>query len=502
MSAVTEITDGLNSILPALGNGVSSDAEAFANGVNTVIGGINTVLGGAQQAGSVATAAGSAITGGAVDAGNKITSAFGKLGGIFGRGDVLALEPSAERLSAIIEATPSRNILSMASATALPRAVADWTPSALTQAAVPTSAAGLVRRADSISIATISLPNMDALKNVSIPTDFYSSMTKMNDSIPNLSSIYAYISSVIEIPIGMGQKAVNETGLGTRFNSSRVLANANANVKSSSTMCSDIDYSSIDDLLKEIIKWTYIVVGGVMAGILLFWAGTAFLKWWQWRKTRILIAEARNDWNQDHPGQPMNVTAMLSLMHYLAAPVLFQAVVRIPGLQKNPAKDSARWYIAWLTHPYSLALLAFAIVGIILYTLMILVLTQIIIPKYGNDAALSSLFQSLSGNVFQSMKLQSKAFADSVNQELTRIETAINKDIFVPIDNALISVNTTLNHMIDFLDNVVDDVFGNTLLKDSGTTFVNCIITNSLRNAVKGITWLEEELQVCLPSPP
>lgn len=93
----------------------------------------------------------------------------------------------------------------------------------------------------------------------------------------------------------------------------------------------------------------------------------------------------------------------------------------------------------------------------------------------------------------------SATFAASSNSVLVNFETTTNEQVFGNVNQALGSVNTTINAFYDGLERTITDTFGQTPLGTAAQGVAQCLIGNKVDAISRAITFVHKCVKLFLP---
>ena len=159
----------------------------------------------------------------------------------------------------------------------------------------------------SISVPQFTIPSLDALANVTIPTTFEDSLIKLNTSLPSLTDLKQKLDDLIDTPFQLLIKEINQTRfeIAASFNDSALPVPSLQTLSASNTnslqqeLCGDLDTSLIDDTAHALHKLSSIAIGLMFLLLIFIWGALLIWEWRQWRAMRKTVDAVEEDWARD-----------------------------------------------------------------------------------------------------------------------------------------------------------------------------------------------------------
>lgn len=313
----------------------------------------------------------------------------------------------------------------------------------------------------------------------------------------------------LDTPFELTKKEINDTFDGISFNPS-VLS---VPQQSSVTFCDQIDTSVIDDLGRDLVKLTKIGIIIIIAAILLLILANCALEWYKWRCLQNHLEYTRQAWNTDptvyhhavaHSTPSIQLTNhnLLTLHGITAHPLLMRIANQISALFRlSPSKHiHIQWFFSYIFHPPVLACFLIGFVGLLSVQLQILALGPIA-QSYQNKALSSAndLSNTIATAINQNMLNQSAVYTTQVNAKVDDIQNTINDGVFGWVNSTTSTLNTTLNNFYGDIQDLVETVFGGTILEGPMQDFVFCLIGSKVDALSNALTFMHDNLHVDMP---
>ncbi|KAJ7035621.1 hypothetical protein C8F04DRAFT_1037318 [Mycena alexandri] len=408
-------------------------------------------------------------------------------------------------LAILIGAVQELNVVVQAAASGIRTAIQDTVSGANTVLQGLSKAASILH----ITIPTISVPDLSALENVTLPQSFTDSITALNNSLPTFDELKQTVEKFIDTPFELLKADINDTFSGLSFNSS-VLAVPDQNTLS---FCTDLDTSVIDDLGRDLVKVAKIGTLIIILLILVLIGLNCLLEWYKWRCQRRHLEYTRQAWSTDPTlfhkstsgGNP-NVTLtdhnLLMLQANGAHPLLTRIANTLSAkLRLSPSKHiHLQWFLHYIFHPPALACFLLGFFGLLSVELQLLAIHPLV-DKYSAQAASTAtdFSNTIATSINASMFNQSAVYASSVNAHVDTIQSTINDGLFGWVNSTTTTLNTTIENFYEDIQNAVNVVFNGTILDAPIQEFIKCIIGSKVDAIENALTFLHDNLHIDMP---
>lgn len=214
-----------------------------------------------------------------------------------------------------------------------------------------------------------SIPALNSLNNVQLPTTILTSLHSLNSSLPTLAALRDSLDSFISTPINTLRTNIKST-LG---NATISIATLPVPSKSSVSLCGNLNTSFIDDIGSTMSKFTKIMLGLLaLAAILL----TVFNFYWEryrWNCYLASVHRAKEAWSIDMSDRITreeamsisNLLAFLSASHHPRLSLYLARIARWLSLTRE-RKASLYWFGNYVAHPMALIFLMIGVSGLII----------------------------------------------------------------------------------------------------------------------------------------
>ncbi|KAF9010588.1 hypothetical protein BDQ17DRAFT_931270 [Cyathus striatus] len=413
-------------------------------------------------------------------------------------------------LALLIGAVEEINSVLTSAANALRSSIQNDITSANSAIQTAINAINKVNPFSDITAPQISVPSLDGLQNVTLPSSIQDALTKLNSSIPSVAELKDAVEDIIDTPFELVKKDINDTFSAFSFNSS-VLPVPEQNRLS---FCNDMDTSVVDDLGRDLIKTAKIgVIILILLALLLIGLNCLFT-WYKWRCMKSHLEYTRQAWMTD-PTMVHSIKSSGSVPHMTLSDhnlLTLQANSDHPLITRILNQFSARfylspsqhaniqWFFNYIFHAPALACLLIGIVGLLCVEIQLAAMHPLI-AKYQDRAASATadFSNTIATSINQSMYNQSASYANDVNGRVDAIQSSINDGLFGWVNGTTTSLNTTINNFYNDIENAVTTVFGGTILESPANEFIKCFIGSKVDAIESALTFLHDNLKVDIP---
>ena len=114
-------------------------------------------------------------------------------------------------------------------------------------------------------------------------------------------------------------------------------------------------------------------------------------------------------------------------------------------------------------------------------------------------SAANDFSDTIATAINQNMLNQSAMYAAQVNGEVDIVQNTINDGVFGWVNSTTTTLNTTLNNFYGEIQDLVDTVFGGTILEKPMQDFVFCLIGSKVDEFENALTFMHDNLHVDMP---
>ncbi|THH13147.1 hypothetical protein EW146_g7040 [Bondarzewia mesenterica] len=348
-----------------------------------------------------------------------------------------------------------------------------------------------------ISAPQISVPSLDSLQNVTLPTDFQDALLKTELVDPFGVRLEEHSSHVcrLDTPFELLKKDINDTFIGINFNSSVLPVPE----RSTLSFCDNMDTSVVDNLGRDLLKIAKVGIIILAALALLLLVGNCALEWYKWQCLKRHLEYTRQAWMTDptilhanpattQPTVELSDHNLLMLQANSSHPFLTRVANQLTALlHLSPSQHiHVQWFFHYIFHPPALIQL-FAIAPLE--------------AKY--QAQANTAVSDFSGTIFtslnESMYNQSSLYANDINGRVDTVQSTINNGLFGWVNGTTTTLNDTLNAFYSDIQNAVSTVFNGTILEQPAQEFIQCFIGSKVDALEEALTFLHNNLVVNMP---
>ncbi|KAG6865489.1 hypothetical protein C0991_002203 [Blastosporella zonata] len=359
-----------------------------------------------------------------------------------------------------------------------------------------------------ITAPSIPVPDLSALSNVTLPDSFTQALTSLNNSIPTVAQIKDAVESVVDTPFELLKADINNTFGGINFDSS-ILPVPQLNTI---TFCDQMDLSIVDDVGHDLIQTAKIGTIILILLVLLLIGLNCLLEWYKWRCMKAHLQYTREAWTSDPtmvhakvataPSVSLTDHNLMMLNASAAHPLLTRIANNMSKIFRlTPTQHThLRWFFHYIFHPPALACFLIGLIGLISIEIQLAAM-QPLVAKYQERSANATT--DFSNTIFTainaSMYNQSAAYANDVNGHIDAIQTTINDGVFGWVNVTTTTLNTTIVDFYNDVQNVVNTVFGGTILESPAQDFIRCFIGSKVDAIENALTFLHDNLVINVP---
>ncbi|WVF65374.1 hypothetical protein IAT40_000101 [Kwoniella sp. CBS 6097] len=359
-----------------------------------------------------------------------------------------------------------------------------------------------------IDVPEFSIPSLDFLANVTVPTDFEDSLIKLNATLPTLSELKDKMEQIISIPFEALIKEINETRIemADSFNSTMLpvpplssLAADKAN-DLQTELCTGLDTSLIDDTANALHKLSNVAIGLMFLLLFCIWAALAIWEWRKWRAMQATVDAVEDEWRRENTVDAWRMVAIVE--HPMLEKYASGIITRVAPSQRT--RTNLRWFLSYLVHPTCLALLFISLLGFLSIQFQLVALDALKNHARENaNATVAASTNSLTAKLNAAALQSSKEYAAQYNEAIGRYQQRIDDELFGSwLNTTATTLNTTLVEFYDDVENVLKTTFGGTILFNPINTFMYCILGSKIDNLEKGLTWIRDHAHIDFPTLP
>ncbi|KAJ3339154.1 plasma membrane fusion protein prm1 [Gonapodya sp. JEL0774] len=263
--------------------------------------------------------------------------------------------------------------------------------------------------------------------------------------------------------------------------------------------------SHFEDVLRTSISSLTTGIWILIGAVALVLALSEVLVYWRDRSTKQAIARILDSPNRQSSVLEWNSYVADSIFERIRSPLAYELSTRacmlLPCTRSRTSLDQMEWFVRYVCHPGSLAIISTGILGMILTTIAQPLVSQRV------DALRSSLTAEMTdwedqGRVAIDNAVLSvtRPWADGVNDALSTLENTINNDVSGWIVGVVTPVNTTLNFLTNHVTDGVQAVFGGVPpIEHALSSLFRCLFEAPIRELEQGLATLAQGLSINLP---
>jgi hypothetical protein len=330
------------------------------------------------------------------------------------------------------------------------------------------------------------LPNLDdeikKIKSLEAPPGMMDSINKLNNSIPNFEEVQNFTDNLIRLPFEEIRKLIQ--GMDNFTFDATLLP---VPQKEQLDFCTN--GNSISDFFDTLIEMGYtakkIALAVLIVLAILAIIPMAYMEIRRYRR----MQERAALFDQGH--EPMDVV-------YLASRSTSSTIGLWFGRRFGSSRRQAiaRWAWAYGTSMPMLFLISLGITGLFACFCQWLLLRQL----QAKTPELTSEVANFAEKVVVKLNNASMSWSGGVNGAVGTLDKTINDDILGWVEKGTSSVNNTINVFVEKSNKVLDDAFGDTILKDAVQDVLKCLVGLKIAGIQKGLTWVHDHAHVNFPT--
>jgi len=327
---------------------------------------------------------------------------------------------------------------------------------------------------------------IDSLKSLRLPTNYYQGLDTLNSSIPTFAQVKNLTETVIRSPFEEVKKLLNDSL--PKYTMNRSLFPVPA--KEQLTFCSDND--GINDFFDDMVSIERLAKK-IFFGVIITLAVLAMIPmgWREYRRWKTMQERARLITDDSYD--------QLDAVYLVSRPYTAGMGLRCSRKFSSPRlRALVRWTVAYATTVPALFVLSLAIAGLLgcLCQYILLRSLEKEVPALENQVI------DFTDKVIISLKNASDQWAIGTNHVINETNTKINADIFGWVSTTTAAVNNTLNTFVDEMTKELNATFGDTILYDPIMEVLNCLVLLKVQGIQKGLTWVSDHAYIDMPMLP
>lgn len=406
-----------------------------------------------------------------------------------------------------------------------------------------------------------SIGTSSSLKNVTLPSSFTDGLHKINNSIPTMSQVDATLDATIRAPLNLLKADINATAGNYTFDH-KLLPQPQFHTVDICAQWTPKVAGPLDKFSHDVVRALWFVVGALALSALIMALVFVAREWLSWRSLNKTISQlglAASDAQatassghvlhylgpetkeQSYHGgdtaaafvapttrpkqghkSPFDAhtsnstdsgtsdTSLRSILRPLALTIEQPLPTRISlwlcrvGHVRQPShKAAVGWYVALVTHPTLLLLLAIAALGMIAAGLQLAVVNAIVHHHQDSHTAgpwdmfdMHDMWTEANASMYN----DSAKFANASNTLILRSQDELNGHLFSWANTSTATMNHTLNNITDVLSDIMNTTFSHTPLMGPMQNFLYCIIGKKIEGIEDALTWIHNHSHVEFPT--
>jgi hypothetical protein len=322
------------------------------------------------------------------------------------------------------------------------------------------------------------------LQALKVPPQMQQKLQSLNDSMPSFEEVQNFTDNLIRLPFEEVKKLIRELDTWT-FN--RTLLPVPA--KEKLTFCSGSN--GINSFFDGLVEMEYtakkiflavLVVLAILVCIPMAWAEVRRYRRME-QRTKLI-----------HKGHDaMDVVYLASRPHTSGIGLWF-------GNRFGSARRQTivRWAVAYATSPPALFLLSLGFAGLFACLCQYILLKSIEAkaPELTNQVA------GFADKVIKSLNNASMSWSTGVNMAVDATSNKINGDMLGWVNTTTTAINGTLNQFVDKMNSEMENVLGDTILKEPVEGVIKCLVGLKIDAIQKGLTWVRDKAHIDFPAMP
>ncbi|EDO14965.1 hypothetical protein Kpol_388p9 [Vanderwaltozyma polyspora DSM 70294] len=168
------------------------------------------------------------------------------------------------------------------------------------------------------------------------------------------------------------------------------------------------------------------------------------------------------------------------------------------SFQNESNKRRRQWIVAYVASERALFILGIGMLAFFVSILQLIIIT-LLKRTFDNNSNMININSIANSSAVHSLKDDVSTWSNQVNLYIKQTEGNLNHQVFGWIEDSTESLNNTVTHMINGIDDTLADIFNGTLLYNPMKTVVSCVIENKLYTIEKSLTWIHNKANVTLP---
>ncbi|CAX45418.1 conserved hypothetical protein [Candida dubliniensis CD36] len=234
--------------------------------------------------------------------------------------------------------------------------------------------------------------------------------------------------------------------------------------------------TALAKLVERISKWLFIGLVLAMVGSILY---VSYIQWRHWRRMDKFINETGID-----------KVVQFRNQYNIYNNFLIYTIVKRMGIDLN---EKAIWMASYTFSEISRNVFFFGMMGVVSVAAQYILLNSVQSSMSNHIKS----FDTISNSTYMSAPT---IYLRDMNTYIDDTQNKLNQELFSGIKEVSVTLNSTIVEFLDKLNETLSDIFGNTPLGGPINTVVYCTIGRKLEKIEKGLTWMNDNLNINIPS--
>lgn len=316
------------------------------------------------------------------------------------------------------------------------------------------------------------------LKNkIMIPNEVLTKLDNFkNSSLYGLSQLGNGTQTIVSTPFELAIKKLNTMKLNYNFSTGAPSPiNFRDECLKDMSKLKDVQ-TALAKLVERISKWLFIGLVLAMVGSILY---VSYIQWRHCRRMDKFINETGID-----------KVVQFRNQYNIYNNFLIYTIVKRMGIDLN---EKAIWMASYTFSEISRNVFFFGMMGVVSVAAQYILLNSVQSSMSNHIKS----FDTISNSTYMSAPT---IYLRDMNTYIDDTQNKLNQELFSGIKEVSVTLNSTIVEFLDKLNETLSDIFGNTPLGGPINTVVYCTIGRKLEKIEKGLTWMNDNLNINIPS--
>lgn len=317
----------------------------------------------------------------------------------------------------------------------------------------------------------------DLKSKIMIPSEVLTKLDNFkNSSLYGLSQLGNGTQTIVSTPFELAIKKLNTMKLSYNFTTGAPSPiNFREECLKDMSKLKDVQ-TDLAKLVEKISKWLFIGLVLAMVGSILY---VSYIQWRHWRRMDKFINETGIDKEVQFRNQ-----------YNIYNNFLIYTIVKRMGIDLN---ERAIWMLSFMFSKISRNVFFFGIMGVVSVVAQYILLNSV-------QSSMNNHIKSFDITSNSTSMSASTIYLRDMNTYIDDTQDKLNQELFSGIKEISVSLNSTIVEFLDKLNETLSDIFGSTPLAGPINTVVYCTIGRKLEKVEKGLTWMNDNLNINIPS--